>query len=1106
MHIIGTWIWEQVENVTWLYPVSVNDVFIPQSVQEIQDFVKNTNRPISTWWGRYSMWGQIWSLGNHHIDMRSMNNILSFEPGKKEITVESWVTWRKIIEHIDPSDLSIKIMQTYASFTVWGSLSVNCHWRYNWAWPLIQSVKSIRIINARGELIHASPKENKELFYGAIWWYGMMGIIIDATLELENNSTLKREFIEMPLGEYEPWYAEQVRWNVDIILHNADIKADWKTVTTENWRKSSEQANTKSALRKFNTNKIRNTLMSIIWELPWGRQVRENHLQPMFLRKKEIICPRNYEATHDVWSLEPLSRENRTFVLQEYFVPVWKIEEFSEKMHEIFERHKANVINVSIRNSTNDPGTYLKWADGEVFSFVIYYKQKTDKSSQNEVAVWTRELTEAAIWVEGRYYLPYQIHQTIDQIEQAYPRLWEFMDLKDIHDPRWKFSNTLYEAIKRKKEKDNWEAQVLESRFKSIFQNDEWRDKFYLFLQNIFSIAPTKDIYTLIHDIVEQYDTDEEIYNEIQKWLKKVKPILWDLKYGIPSLKKQKDEMVNQTLDLLAEITEWKNFKVDGYLEIGWLWRYKNTLEKELDFSWENYFFTEEKQSYSPVHILERWQIGKLNNASLLTYDTSDFNQIPDNSLSMIAIYIGIHHCPAEQLNAFNKQLYKKLKPGGILIIRDHNAHTPMLKEMAWIAHDVFNVGTWVSPDVNFSEYRNFMSVDEVNKHVEEVWFIAWKWAILQDNDPTLNSLIYFQKPWEIECSEQISSNNSHKRYTSSFKNWVNSINERERQTVNYRKESSEHIPQNKLRAFSQTFLSAPEWMTVYMPRDFWEVLKNSPPSAFPYFQAISDLRHSHGRISELTKKFPQNKQYDDMLTFTQVFTSIEYWVKWLYEKSIWKLFEKLWYDTNEDQVYNDFACDYAAFIDETPWYEYDFWTSLSNLLRAKTAPWVKKLRSLERKFIIWSELIFKLILWKVIKKASQSTYWIQDSETYVEMKISSKNDIQQIPWAELIEELWNKNYMVKLPRYQLIDILDTLSNTDFEFNNIAWNEDIVACLRSNDPEKLWKLYSNNTIMKYYSELLWEQRKFICIPVTELKNLHKQISKHNITIENIYDY
>jgi hypothetical protein len=66
-------------------------------------------------------------------------------------------------------------------------------------------------------------------------------------------------------------------------------------------------------------------------------------------------------------------------------------------MQEILERFDVNVINISTRHATNDPGTLLKWADGEVFAFVIYYKQKTDKKSKREVAVWTRELTDAAL-------------------------------------------------------------------------------------------------------------------------------------------------------------------------------------------------------------------------------------------------------------------------------------------------------------------------------------------------------------------------------------------------------------------------------------------------------------------------------------------------------------------------------------------------------------------------------------------------------------------------------------------------------------------------------------------------------------------------------------
>jgi hypothetical protein len=118
-------------------------------------------------------------------------------------------------------------------------------------------------------------------------------------------------------------------------------------------------------------------------------------------------------------------------------------------MAEIFRRHGVNVINVSVRHTLRDPGTLLAWARQECFSFVVYYKQRTSEPARAEVGVWTRELIDAALALEGSYYLPYQIHATSEQFQRAYPRAQEFFALKRQLDPENRFRNQLWDRYYR---------------------------------------------------------------------------------------------------------------------------------------------------------------------------------------------------------------------------------------------------------------------------------------------------------------------------------------------------------------------------------------------------------------------------------------------------------------------------------------------------------------------------------------------------------------------------------------------------------------------------------------------------------------------------------
>ena len=107
---------------------------------------------------------------------------------------------------------------------------------------------------------------------------------------------------------------------------------------------------------------------------------------------------RNYEAGYDVAELEPPSRKHRTYVLQEYFVPVDRFDEFVPKMAEILRRHRVNVLNVSIRHALPDPGSLLAWAREETFAFVaLLQAAHATRTRASGSAVWTRELIDAVL-------------------------------------------------------------------------------------------------------------------------------------------------------------------------------------------------------------------------------------------------------------------------------------------------------------------------------------------------------------------------------------------------------------------------------------------------------------------------------------------------------------------------------------------------------------------------------------------------------------------------------------------------------------------------------------------------------------------------------------
>ena len=433
-----------VNDVSQLNPIQVSEVITPTTTTEIVDAVKKHSGPISIGGARHSLGGQIATAGALFIDMRQFNRILDFSPADKAITVQAGARWRQIQEYIDPANLSVKIMQSYSNFTVGGSLSVNAHGRYVGLGPIILSVKSLKVVLADGTIVEASASNNADIFNGVIGGYGGLGVIVEATLELTDNVKIKRHTELMQVANYKQFFFDHVRNDSQAVFHNANIyPPEYTIVNSVTYSITNDPLTVPDRLSPTGQSyRLDRFGWWVVSEWPLGKAMRRRFFDPLYVDDGAVEW-RNYEASYDTAELEPASRESSTYVLEEYFVPVDRFDDFIVRMREIFLRHNPNIINVSIRHAKQDPGTLLAWARTEVFAFVIYYKQGTSAAERNEVGNWTRELIDAALNLDGSYYLPYQLHATPEQFRRAYPRAAEFVALKRRLDPANKFRNEL---------------------------------------------------------------------------------------------------------------------------------------------------------------------------------------------------------------------------------------------------------------------------------------------------------------------------------------------------------------------------------------------------------------------------------------------------------------------------------------------------------------------------------------------------------------------------------------------------------------------------------------------------------------------------------------
>ncbi len=278
--------------------------------------------------------------------------------------------------------------------------------------------------------------------------------------------------------------------------------------------------------------------------------------------------------------------------------------------------------------------------------------------------------------------------------------------------------------------------------FSQIYSSKNLKDEFFKFLKNVFNLFPEDELHNLISTAAAKKSNDQLIYTEVQSKLDDIAPMLSSVRYSLPSLMKQKDEMAKETLQLLGEGGTY-----NGYLEIGSSGRYLDYLEENINIEGERYYADGKEPGYSITEMADRGQIRiGATYIPLADYRTKYSDIIEKGSLDLVTIYIGFHHCPLELRVPFIASIRDTMRVGGKLILRDHDCNTEEQVALVALAHDVFNMGTNESWEYNSKEIRNFYSLDFICKFVEDIGFTFDKRTLFQDGDPTKNALMMFTK------------------------------------------------------------------------------------------------------------------------------------------------------------------------------------------------------------------------------------------------------------------------------------------------------------------------------------------------------------------------
>ncbi len=440
-----------INDISRLNPTYVKAIVKNEEITGLQEALTNArenNLKVSIAGKRHSMGGHTFYKDAVVLDMTAFNKVLRVNPEEKIVTVQSGATWQQVIEHLNPYNLSVEVMQAYNTFTVGGSMSVNVHESDIDYGPLVETVKSFRLLLANGTVLDVSRTENPELFSLVIGGYGLFGVILDANLSVTDNVIYKKEEYVWNYTDYHRVF-EMVRSNPNIkfIFARLSIAKDdtlLREVIVTTYEITNASGSKYHYLEPPQKTELKKFLFGLSRKYDFGKKQRWNLQKTLSDRFEPPIISRNNLMNNDISYLDYQSSKN-TDILQEYFVSVEDFPLFIDDLRDLVNRRDVNLLSATIRYVPKNTESFLSYSQKTVLGVVLYFNVGLSEEEQEEVSKWTQELIDISLKHNGTYYLPYQLYASQEQIQQAYPQINAFFEKKKQYDPQELFMNKFYE-------------------------------------------------------------------------------------------------------------------------------------------------------------------------------------------------------------------------------------------------------------------------------------------------------------------------------------------------------------------------------------------------------------------------------------------------------------------------------------------------------------------------------------------------------------------------------------------------------------------------------------------------------------------------------------
>jgi decaprenylphospho-beta-D-ribofuranose 2-oxidase len=419
--------------------------FMPSSVEEIQDHVRNAGQIVARGMGR--SYGDA-SLGSNVISTDKLNKVLNFNDEQGQITCEPGVSLAAILELIVPKGWFLPVTPGTKFVSVGGAIAADIHGKnHHVDGTFGNHVQELKMVVESGEIISCSPEQNADLFKATLGGMGLTGIITSATFSLKKIET---SYIDQTATVCE---------NLDEMLSAFDRLAHqtYSVAWIDCFAKEEElgkgilYTGEHASVAQVNGNAFLEYKAKRLFSLPFSMpRFALNRLTikmfngVYFSRNKKNAGQSIIDADTFFYPLDKIGNWNRMygakgFVQYQFVIPR--------------ENGKEGLIEILTRISQGKHGSFLAvlklfGQPNQLLSFPVHgYTLALDFPVNKAVFKLLDELDEIVLRYGGRLYLAKDARMSRSTFERSYDQRSQFSEINRAQNPGQKFSSLLSQRL-----------------------------------------------------------------------------------------------------------------------------------------------------------------------------------------------------------------------------------------------------------------------------------------------------------------------------------------------------------------------------------------------------------------------------------------------------------------------------------------------------------------------------------------------------------------------------------------------------------------------------------------------------------------------------------